>query len=82
MTGPIYTPGMPPLNLPPSLLGSGATLPPDETITPEAMALAAEEQKRLELEDAERRVRLLTRTPEGTEQEVPFELGNEGQAYG
>jgi exodeoxyribonuclease VII small subunit len=34
------------------------------------------------LEDAERRVRLLTRTPEGTEQEVPFELGNEKQAYG
>lgn len=34
------------------------------------------------LEDAERRVHLLTRTPEGAEREVPFDLGNEGQANG
>ena len=34
------------------------------------------------LEDAERRVHLLMGTPEGTEQEVPFALGNEGQAHG
>ncbi|MBI3121743.1 MAG: exodeoxyribonuclease VII small subunit [candidate division NC10 bacterium] len=34
------------------------------------------------LEDAERRVHLLTRTPEGTEQEVPFDPGNEGEAHG
>ncbi len=34
------------------------------------------------LEDAERRVHLLTRTPEGAEQEIPFDLGNEGQAHG
>ena len=34
------------------------------------------------LEDAERRVHLLTRTPEGKEQEVPFDPGNEGQAHG
>jgi len=34
------------------------------------------------LEDAERRVRLLMRTPEGTEQEVPFDLGSEGQTHG
>ena len=34
------------------------------------------------LEDAERRVHLLRRTPEGAEQEVPFDLGNEGQAHG
>ncbi|HEX9898984.1 MAG TPA: exodeoxyribonuclease VII small subunit [Candidatus Methylomirabilis sp.] len=34
------------------------------------------------LEDAERRVHLLTRTPEGAEQEVPFSLGNEGPAHG
>lgn len=34
------------------------------------------------LEDAERRVQLLTRTPEGAEREVPFDLGNEGQAHG
>ena len=34
------------------------------------------------LEDAERRVRLLTRTPEGTEQEVPFDVGEEGQTHG
>ena len=34
------------------------------------------------LEDAERRVHLLTRTPEGKEQEVPFDPGNEGQARG
>ncbi len=34
------------------------------------------------LEDAERRVHLLTRTPEGTDQEVPFDLGDEGQAHG
>ena len=30
------------------------------------------------LEDAERRVRLLTRAPGGTEVEVPFAVGNEG----
>ena len=30
------------------------------------------------LEDAERRVHLLTRTPEGGEQEIPFEIGGEG----
>ncbi len=34
------------------------------------------------LEDAERRVHLLTRTPEGKEQEGPFDPGNEGQAHG
>ena len=34
------------------------------------------------LEDAERRVHLLMRTPEGTEQEVPFDLGNEGHTHG
>jgi exodeoxyribonuclease VII small subunit len=34
------------------------------------------------LEDAERRVHLLTRTPEGAEQEVPFSLGNEGPTHG
>jgi exodeoxyribonuclease VII small subunit len=34
------------------------------------------------LEDAERRVHLLTRTPEGTEQEVPFDLGDEGRPHG
>ncbi|HEY7675843.1 MAG TPA: exodeoxyribonuclease VII small subunit [Candidatus Methylomirabilis sp.] len=34
------------------------------------------------LEDAERRVHLLTRTAEGAEQEVPFSLGNEGPAHG
>jgi exodeoxyribonuclease VII small subunit len=30
------------------------------------------------LEDAERRVRLLTRAADGTEAEVPFAAGNEG----
>ncbi len=30
------------------------------------------------LEDAEQRVRLLTRAPDGTELEVPFTVGNEG----
>jgi exodeoxyribonuclease VII small subunit len=34
------------------------------------------------LEDAERRVHLLTRTAEGTEQEVPFGLGDAGQTHG
>jgi exodeoxyribonuclease VII small subunit len=34
------------------------------------------------LEDAERRVHLLTRTPEGAEQEIPFDLGDEGQPHG
>ena len=34
------------------------------------------------LEDAERRVHLLMGTPEGTQQEVPFDLGNEGQTHG
>ena len=34
------------------------------------------------LEDAERRVHLLTRTAEGAEQEIPFDLGNEGQTHG
>lgn len=34
------------------------------------------------LEDAERRVHLLTRTSEGAEREVPFDLGTEGQAHG
>ena len=33
------------------------------------------------LEDAERRVHLLMRTPEGTEREVPFDLGNEGETH-
>jgi exodeoxyribonuclease VII small subunit len=34
------------------------------------------------LEDAERRVHLLMRTPEGAEREVPFDLGNEEQTHG
>jgi exodeoxyribonuclease VII small subunit len=34
------------------------------------------------LEDAERRVHLLTRTPEGAERDVPFDPGYEGQAHG
>jgi exodeoxyribonuclease VII small subunit len=34
------------------------------------------------LEEAERRVHLLTRTPEGTEKEVPFDLGSEGETHG
>ena len=34
------------------------------------------------LEDAERRVHLLTRTPEGSEREVPFDLGNEESSHG
>lgn len=34
------------------------------------------------LEEAERRVHLLTRTPEGAEREVPFELGSEGESHG
>ena len=55
MTGPIYTPGMPPLLLPPSLLGTGEALPPDDTITEQAMALAQEEQRKLELENEEKR---------------------------
>jgi exodeoxyribonuclease VII small subunit len=32
------------------------------------------------LEDAEQRVRLLTRAPDGTETEVPFAIRNEGGA--
>lgn len=34
------------------------------------------------LEDAERRVHLLMRTPEGGEQEVPFDPGHEGESHG
>jgi exodeoxyribonuclease VII small subunit len=34
------------------------------------------------LEEAERRVHLLTRTPEGAEVEVPFDLGSEGETHG
>jgi len=34
------------------------------------------------LEDAERRVQVLMRSPEGGEQEVPFDLGNEGETRG
>jgi exodeoxyribonuclease VII small subunit len=34
------------------------------------------------LEDAERRVHLLTRSPEGEEREVPFESGAEGRGNG
>ena len=34
------------------------------------------------LEEAERRVHLLTRTPEGTEAEVPFDLTSEGETHG
>jgi exodeoxyribonuclease VII small subunit len=34
------------------------------------------------LEEAERRVHLLTRTPEGVEEEVPFDLGSEGETHG
>jgi hypothetical protein len=59
MTGPIYTPGLPPLQLPPSLLGDGQALPPDDTITPEAFALAQEDQKQLELENIEKRKKAL-----------------------
>ena len=33
------------------------------------------------LEDAERRVQLLTRTPEGEEREVPFDSGAEGRDH-
>jgi exodeoxyribonuclease VII small subunit len=32
------------------------------------------------LEDAERRVRLLTKAPDGTESEIPFALHDEGAA--
>lgn len=59
MTGPIYTPGLPPLQLPPSLLGDGQALPPDNTITPDAMALAEAEQQRLELQNIEARKKAL-----------------------
>ena len=34
------------------------------------------------LEDAERRVQVLMRSPEGGEQAVPFDLGNEGETHG
>jgi len=34
------------------------------------------------LEDAERRVHLLSRRPDGTEHEVPFDPGAEGEAHG
>ncbi len=34
------------------------------------------------LEDAERRVRLLTKAPDGTEKEIPFALQDEGAADG
>jgi len=34
------------------------------------------------LEDAERRVHLLVRAADGTEQEIPFDLGAEGQTHG
>jgi exodeoxyribonuclease VII small subunit len=34
------------------------------------------------LEDVERRVHLLTHGPDGTEQEVPFDAGNEGSVHG
>lgn len=59
MTGPIYTPGMPPLQLPTSLVGSGAALPPDQTIMPEAMALAEQDQAQLELQDIEAKKKAL-----------------------
>jgi exodeoxyribonuclease VII small subunit len=34
------------------------------------------------LEDAERRVHLLTRRADGSEQEVPFSPGSEGESHG
>ncbi len=34
------------------------------------------------LEDAERRVHLLTRRPDGSEQEVPFDPAAEGETHG
>ena len=34
------------------------------------------------LEDAERRIHLLSRRPDGSEQEVPFDPGTEGEAHG
>jgi len=34
------------------------------------------------LEDAERRIHLLTRTSDGTEREVPFDLGDEESNHG
>ena len=34
------------------------------------------------LEDAERRVHLLTQSPDGREDEVPFSLGNEAETHG
>ncbi len=33
------------------------------------------------LEEVERRVHLLTRAPDGTEQEVPFDAGREGSIH-
>ncbi len=33
------------------------------------------------LEDAERRVRLLVPSPDGTEREVPFDVGTEGETH-
>ncbi len=60
----------------------GGNLPLEEAL------LAFEEGVRLtrlcteRLEDAERRVLLLTRSPEGVEREVPFQLENEGDTNG
>ena len=60
----------------------GGELPLEEAL------LAFEEGVRLtrvcaeRLEDAERRVHLLMRTPEGAEQEVPFKLEHEGDTNG
>lgn len=55
MTAPLYTPGMPPLQLPPSLLGDGSSAIQDPTLTPDAADLAAQELAELQLQAEEER---------------------------
>lgn len=54
MTGPIITPGMPPIQLPMAQTNA-SPVPPDGGLTPEAVQLAMEEQRRLELQQIEQR---------------------------
>ncbi len=60
----------------------GGDLPLEEALAAFEEGVRLTRQCAERLEDAERRVMLLMRTPEGAEREVPFKLEHEGETNG
>ena len=56
----------------------GGDLPLEEALQAFEEGIRLARKCAARLEDAEQRVRLLTRAPDGTEAELPFAVGNEG----